>query len=128
MSSLSTGHRQSRTNLKAIEAALATAKATVTALEAALASTVEDEPGLLDLKAIKAKYNIGRDALLAAARRGELHLKRVSRRIMIEVDELEAWLRSKPHHTRPRLASPETSLDEWERDQERELRALGGSQ
>lgn len=118
-----------RTNVKAIEAALATARATVAALEALLIAPDARETDLLDAKATMATYGVARDGLLAAASRGELDLHRGPRnRILVDRSELERWLRSRPHRpsARPR-SEPPSDLAAWDAEQERELQALRGS-
>jgi hypothetical protein len=115
----------------AIIAALASAHALVASLEAALAALAEPghERDVLDAKATMAGYGVGRDGLLAAAARGELELHRGPRnRVLVERVELERWLKSRPLlPPRRKPSEPEQSLDAWQEEQERELRALGGA-
>lgn len=81
---------------------------------------------LLNVEQTLEQYNFGRDALLNANRRGELELVRGARnRIMVERCALEAYIRARPV-VRPRKAVPAPDLDSWERDAERQLRALQG--
>ena len=63
-------HTATAPSRKALEAVLATARALVASLEAALVDT-DDGPELLDMKAT-AERGAGQDALKAAALRGEI--------------------------------------------------------
>jgi hypothetical protein len=115
-------------NVKALEAALATAKATVAAIEAALADPIDRSAELLDARQTLAEYHVGRDGLLAAARRGELVLSRGPRnRVLVERQEMERWLKSRPLKPRERVA-PANDLASWDVEAERELRAVGGGE
>ncbi len=112
-------------NVKALEAALATARATVAALEAAIADPIDRSAEQLDARQTLAEYHVGRDGLLAAARRGELTLSRGPRnRVLVERQELERWLKSRPVRPRQRTA-PANDLSSWDADAERELLAMG---
>lgn len=114
-------------NSKALEAALASAKALVATLEAALAHPEPAGPALLDARQALSQYGIGRDGLLAAAERGEIELTRGPRnRLQVTRDEIERYLRSKPHRPRLRRAEPANDLEQWSAVAERELRAIGG--
>lgn len=113
-------------NVKALQAALATARATVASLEAALADPVDRSGELLGERQTMAEYGVARDGLLAAAGRGELTLCRGPRnRILVERQEIERWLKSRPHRPRPKTA-PANDLSEWDAETERELLAIGG--
>ncbi len=108
---------------KAFEAALSSARALVASLEAALVET-DDGPELLDMKAT-AERGAGRDALKAAALRGELELLRGPRgKILVERDTFEAWLRSRPY--RPTTPTRTPDLDEWDAAASSELARIGG--
>jgi hypothetical protein len=114
-----------------LEAALASAKASVTILEALLDATpmVEGQGSdLLNVDQTLEQYQIGRDGLLNASRRGEIALVRGARnRIMVERSELERWIKSRP--VQPRKAPvepPAADLDAWDRQAEASLRSVGG--
>jgi multidrug resistance efflux pump len=119
---------------KQLEAALATARAsvaaleaTVTTLEAALESAGEHDPSteLLDLKAVKAEYDIGPDGLKAAAARGELDLHPVGERdkLYVERGELERYRRSRKY--KPKQRRPVADLEAWKAEAKRSIE--GGS-
>jgi hypothetical protein len=113
-----------------LEAALASAKASVTILEALLDATPTGEgqgSDLLDCEQTLEQYKIGRDGLLRAQRRDELRLVRGARnRIMVERSELERWIKSRPVHPRKAPAPAATDLEAWERQAEASLRSVGG--
>lgn len=115
-------------NVKALEAALASARATVVSLEAALADPIDRSGDMLGERQTMAQYNVARDGLLRAADRGELELCRGPRNaILVERQEIERWLKSRPHRPRPKsCAAPANTLEEWDQQVETELRALGG--
>ena len=120
------GNTQSK-NVKALEAALATAKATVAALEAALADPHDRSTDLLDARQTMAEYGVGRDGLIAAESRGEISLSRGSRnRTLVERQEIERYLKSRPRPAPRRKTAPANDLGEWDAETQRELRALGG--
>ena len=102
----------------ALEAALATARATVSAIEAALAAldsgTTEAE--LLDLGALKERYELGRAAIVAAVGRGELQAVRGGRgRILVSDNDVRAWLATRPVTPRKVERGAEiTTLADWE--------------
>jgi hypothetical protein len=113
-----------------LEAALASAKASVTILEALLEQTpmVEGQGSdLLTVDQTLEQYRIGRDGLLNASGRGELHLVRGARnRIMVERSELERWIKSRPVQPRKAPAAPAAAdLDAWDRQAEASLRSVG---
>jgi hypothetical protein len=116
-------HNATATNRKALEAALACARALVASLEAALVGT-DDGPELLDMKAT-AERGAGRDALKAAALRGELELLRGPRgKLLVERDAFEAWLRSRPY--KPTTPTQTPDLNEWDAAAAAELGRIGG--
>ena len=109
---------------KQIEAALVSARATVASLEALLESVDAHDPSsdLLDAKTVKQEYDIGRDALKAAAKRGELKLHRGTRdKLLVERGKLEAWRRSQPY--KPTQRRPVADLKTWEAEATRALGA-----
>jgi hypothetical protein len=69
---------------------------------------------LLDLKQVAERYRIGRDSVLAAAKRGEVVLSQGPRRkFLVRADEVERWLTERkyvpPDRTMP------ADLEEWDR-------------
>jgi len=81
---------------------------------------VQAQHDLLDLKQVFERYQVGRDALLGAAKRGELELSQGPRRkFLIRAGDLKAWL------TKRKYAAPTRSLakdlEEWDWETEREL-------
>jgi len=83
-------------------------------LEALAATLGPESDDLLGVDECKAR-GVGRDALTAAAQRGELELTRGPRkRLQVRRSELDRWLASKPY-TPTAKAEPAASLDECER-------------
>jgi hypothetical protein len=118
-----------RRSVKQLEAALATARATVATLEAALAATAEPVTSdTLDAREALAEFGVGRDGLLAAHARGELQLCRGPRqKILVGRDEIERWLRSRPVKSpQSREPAAPSDLESWERETRADLRALAG--
>lgn len=113
--------RVTAVNRRQLEAALASARATVASLEAALASAENKGASeLLDVAAVRKQYGVGRDALKAAANRGELELSRgPRRRLLVKRDVLEAWLGSRPYE--PPMAEPVADLEQWKAEAERRI-------
>ncbi|HET9954372.1 MAG TPA: hypothetical protein VFQ61_07705 [Polyangiaceae bacterium] len=69
---------------------------------------------LLDLKQVFERYRVGRDALVAAAKRGEVELSQGPRRkFLIRARELEQWL-TRRKYVPPALATAK-DLQEWDR-------------
>jgi hypothetical protein len=116
--------------LEQIKASLASARALVASLEAALAAALEPrQPDLLDSRQALAEFGIGRDGLLAASDRGEIRITRGARnKILVERSELQRWVRSRPVAPRQerQRAAPATDLDAWDREAGAELRAIAG--
>ena len=112
-------------NRPALEAALATARATVATLELALAVADEPVDELLDLKKIKVEYSIGDEAVRNAISRGELAATRGPRqRIEVRRSELERWRGATPVHVRPRASrrgAEVIDLDAWEREADAQM-------
>jgi hypothetical protein len=108
-------------NRKQLEAALVSARATVASLEAALADAENNGASeLLDVAAVRKQYGVGRDALKAAAKRGELELSRgPRRRLLVKRDVLEAWLGSRPYE--PPIAEPVADVEQWKAEAERRI-------
>jgi len=105
---------------KQIEAALASARATVATLEAALEGADDNETELLDVATVREEYGIGRDALKAAEARGELELLRGPRnKLLVERGKLEAWRRSRPN--KPTERRPVADLEAWKTQAMRSL-------
>ena len=110
-----------------IEAALASARAMratidahVAALEAALEGKDDDEAALIDLKTIKKEFDIGRDALKAAAEREELKLARGPRKKLLAVrGEVRAWQRSREYQPTERRRVAD--LEAWKAEASRAL-------
>lgn len=103
--------------------ALAAAKR---AQAAALTIRQVDDP-LLDVEQVMAEFGVGRDSLRAAEGRGELTLHRGARgKLLIARSAVRRWIESRPVAPRPRKAAPTPDLAAWEREQEQELRVLGG--
>jgi hypothetical protein len=116
------------TKKRKLEAALSAARATVALLEAELDDVTQgvsgDDP-LLDVDQVQAEFGAGRDALKAAAARGELELLRGARgKLMISRSAVRRWIESRP--AKPRKAAPASNLDDWDREAERALRAVPG--
>jgi len=115
----------------ALEAALATARATVVTLEAALAAEAgcggDDE--VLDLAALHERYHLGRSAVRQAIERGELKASRGAKgRILVRREAVEGWLSERPAVVSPRPRFTDSgSLAEWDRAQELELRRVAGA-
>jgi hypothetical protein len=117
--------------VKQIEASLASARALVASLEATLAEATEPHaPQLLDSRQSFAEFGIGHDGLLAAAERGEIQLTRGARnKLLVERDELERWVRSRPVAPRQRLPVAPTAvadLEAWDREAGAALRSIAG--
>lgn len=69
---------------------------------------------LLDLRQVSERYSVGRDALLAAANRGEVELSQGPRRkFLIRAAELERWLTQKKYTPRDRTVP--VDLEDWDR-------------
>ncbi len=84
---------------------------------------VQAQHDLLDLKQVFERYRVGRDALLGAAKRGEIELSQGPRRkFLVRAGELEKWL-TKRKYTPP-TRSLAKDLEEWDREAERDLRRL----
>ena len=84
---------------------------------------VKAQTDLLDMRQVLERYRIGRDAILAAAKRGDLALSRGPRRkLPVRVAELERWLTGKKY-VRNREPAPE-SMEEWERQVSHQLADL----
>jgi hypothetical protein len=109
---------------------LATARATVATLEAALAGAGDPATDLLSERQTMAEYGVARDGLLAAAARGEITLSRGPRnRIQVERQEIERWMKARPFAPRRKrrvAVEPANDLDTWSIEAERALRATGG--
>lgn len=76
---------------------------------------------LLNLKEVHERYGVGRGALLAAARRGEVELFRGPRRkLLVRAADLERWLTTRKYSVPSRGPDPDT-MDEWDREAEREF-------
>jgi hypothetical protein len=110
-------------NRPALEAALATARATVATLEVALATADEPFDEVLSLADITAQFGYGREAILAAVGRGELDATRgPRRRVEIRRSELERWRASRPVEPRLRRRTAEIGdLAAWEAEADRVL-------
>jgi hypothetical protein len=117
------------TTKRKLEAALASARVTVTLLEAELADVTQgvigDDP-LLDTKQALAEFGIGHDGIKSAIERGELAASRGGRgKILIARSELRRYLQSKP--VRPRKAEPPPeTISDWDRQAQGALRSIGG--
>jgi len=114
----------------ALQAALATARATVATLEVALEGTETDADELLTAAESLERFGIGRDGLLAGERRGEIALTRGPRnRIQVSRSALEEY-RRRPHPVtkgRTPLAPQATeTLEAWDEQAGAELRLLAG--
>jgi hypothetical protein len=117
--------------LRLLEATARTLADSLGALAALEESRATADPGStwLDLRAIADRYGVKRDALLNAADRGELLLKRGPRRkLLVELAEIERWIASKPYLPRaPKISAPTSpSNDDWERRAADELGRIGG--
>lgn len=79
---------------------------------------------LLDLKQVAQRYRVGRAAILAAARRGEIELSQGPRRkLLVRAEEVEGWLTRRKYI--PPSHQPAKDMAEWEREADRVLeRAL----
>jgi hypothetical protein len=106
--------------VRALQAALASARTTVALLEAELADASgaandgDDDP-LLDHQKCLDAYGIGRDALKNAADSGKIELVRGARgKILVRRSEVERWLASRPYSPRPRKAEQPANLEAWE--------------
>ncbi|MFZ5891284.1 MAG: hypothetical protein ACOY0T_09560 [Myxococcota bacterium] len=112
-----------------IKAALESAKTTVALLEAEL-DAVEagaDADPFLSVEEARESHGVGREALKAAAERGEIELKRGARgKLLVRRSAILKWIDSRPHKPRPRKADPVSDLDAWERETDAELRRMGG--
>lgn len=75
---------------------------------------------LLDLKQVAERYRIGRDSVLAAAKRGEIALSQGPRRkFLVRADEVERWLTHRTY-TPPDRTVP-TDMEDWDRRAEAAL-------
>lgn len=69
---------------------------------------------LLDLKQVLARYGVGRNALLGAAKRGDIELSQGPRRkFLVRAAEVERWLTEK-RYTPPDRTVP-VDMEDWER-------------
>lgn len=110
-----------RAEAMALDAQAAAKRAQAAALE----EKTDGNTDLLFVEQTLEQYQVGRDALLNASDRGELHLVRGARnRIMVERAELERYIKSRP--VRPRKAAPASDLDDWEKQADLSLKALQG--
>jgi hypothetical protein len=106
--------------LRAEAAALEAQAAAKRAQAEALAEEPRDE--YLNVEQTLEHYNAGRDALIAAAERGEIELKRGARRqLLVLRSELERWIASRPYKPTPRKVGPPSDLDAWEKEADRAL-------
>ena len=84
---------------------------------------VKAQTDLLDMKQVFERYRIGREAVLAGAKRGELELSRGPRRkLLVRAAELERWLTGRKYSP-VREPAPE-SMEEWERQADAQLAEL----
>ena len=91
------------------------------------AMAVKATRDLLDLKQVAERYGIGRDALLAAARRGDIELSRGPRRkIWVRGYEIEQWITDHKFVPTSRKAEP-TNLEEWDRQVEEEFQRMAAT-
>jgi hypothetical protein len=104
------------TALPEIEAALASALATVATLQLVKAAALARETPPDELLGLE-QHDVGRRALLAAAGRGEIAVMRGPRqKLLVSRLELERWLRSRPVPPRARKAGEVVDLEDWQRD------------
>ena len=110
-------------------AALASARATVSLLEAELESleTQPTQDALLDAKQSLEKYGLGHEGIRGGAERGELAVQRGARgKLLVLESELRRYIASRPYRPTPRHALPLASLDAWDAEADRPLRVIGG--
>jgi hypothetical protein len=75
---------------------------------------VKAQTDLLDMKQALERYRVGRDAILAGARRGELELSRGPRRkLLVRAAELERWLTGRKYTPSQRPTARD--MEEWGR-------------
>jgi len=83
------------------------------AVIAAATTPLPDDDQILTVEQIHERYKMGREALRAAAGRGELQLMRGGHgRIMCRRSAIEAWLESRPVSARLRKAPADDDFDE----------------
>ncbi|MEI9936673.1 MAG: hypothetical protein WDO69_05565 [Pseudomonadota bacterium] len=99
---------------QALAALRAQAEALTLAIDTLAASLAAPGDELLGVRECRA-LRVGRDALLAAAKRGEVQLSRGPRqRLQVRRSELEKWLQSRPY-VAPAASEPVQSLEDWQR-------------
>jgi len=86
---------------------------------------------LLGLREIADLYHVGREGILAAVRRNELAACRGARAcIMVRESELDRWIAARPVVTARAAGhgnSTDQSLDDWDRQAERERERFAGN-
>lgn len=84
------------------------------------ALAAEGRHDLLDLKQVAERYRIGRDSVLAAAKRGEIVLSQGPRRkFLVRGGEVERWLTERKYVPRDRAVPAD--LEDWDRRAEATL-------
>jgi hypothetical protein len=82
----------------------------------------------LDVDQALERYGTGREALKAAAERGEIELHRGARgKLLVRESAVQRWIESRPHKPRPRRAASVETLATWEAETEADLRRMGGA-
>jgi hypothetical protein len=104
----------------ALRVQAAALRAQADALDALASTLVSERDELLGVAQCRA-LGVGRDALLAAAARGEIAITRGPRqRLQVTRHELDRWLASKPYVVAAK-SEPVASLAEWERSVRRKV-------
>jgi hypothetical protein len=81
---------------------------------------VHAQSDLLDLKQVFQRYGVGRDAVLGAARRGEVELSQGPRRkFLVRAREIETWLTQRKYT--PPVQPTAKDMEEWERQADQAL-------
>jgi hypothetical protein len=78
------------------------------------ALTAKGHHDLLDLKQVAERYKVGREAIIAAAKRGEIALSQGPRRkFLVRANEVERWLTERKYVPPDRTVP--VDLEEWDR-------------
>ncbi len=122
---------EGKPNVKALEAALASARATVATLEAALVVANEaPDRRVLTLETAAEASSLSAHTLRTWCKSGRLRSNRGPRgAYLVTLDDVRDAVRAEPTKPSPRKRSEPAAndLDDWDAEADRELRAMGGA-